>query len=34
VDTIKKAPEYDERHPLEIDYEKALHDYYHKVLTK
>lgn len=33
-DHIKNAPEYDPSHPVDIDYEKVLYEYYNKILEK
>lgn len=33
-DTIKDAPEFDSSRPMDIDYEKALYDFYHKSFVK
>lgn len=31
ADQIKHAPEFDPTHPIDMDYERALHDYYQKL---
>jgi len=31
ADQIKHAPEFDPSHPIDMDYEKALHEYYHEL---
>jgi len=31
---IKNAPEYDPSHPIDMDYEKVLYDYYRKILNQ
>jgi hypothetical protein len=33
TETIKKAPEFDERHPLELDFEKATYDFYERAFV-
>lgn len=31
---IKNAPEYNPAHPIDMDYEKVLYEYYHKIFDK
>jgi len=33
TEIIKEAPEFDGRHPIELDFEKGLHDFYNKAFT-
>ena len=34
TETIKKAPEYDANRPVELDYEKAIYDFFGSSLVK
>jgi hypothetical protein len=34
ADTIKNAPEYDAGRPVEVDFEKALYEFYNKSFSQ